>query len=192
MPSTEHSPSPGDPHSSTHSKTQKSCGVCSDFRTLRRKQAKEYRKSKAPATTTADAVTTASVPTQPKNSDAYAPFPCPPDSGTLGSSTWTFLHTMAAYYPENPSVAEQYSMRNLISALGRFYPCGYCAEHLKGEVLRRPPDVSSNRALSQWFCEVHNEVNERQGKPRFDCTKVFERWRDGSAGSECFPDIAHE
>ncbi|TPX67755.1 hypothetical protein SpCBS45565_g03547 [Spizellomyces sp. 'palustris'] len=172
MPSTEHPPSAGDPHSSTHSKTPKPCGVCSDFRTLRRKQAKEHR--------------------QPKKSDAYAPFPCPPDSGTLGSSTWTFLHTMAAYYPENPSVAEQYSMRNLISALGRFYPCGYCAEHLKGEVLRRPPDVSSNRALSQWFCEVHNEVNERQGKPPFDCTKVFERWRDGSAGSECFPDIAHE
>lgn len=27
----------------------------------------------------------------------------PPDGETLGNHTWTFLHTMAAYYPTNPS-----------------------------------------------------------------------------------------
>lgn len=31
--------------------------------------------------------------------------PCPPQTAELGRSTWTFLHTMAAYYPEEPSGA---------------------------------------------------------------------------------------
>ncbi|KAI8915481.1 ERV/ALR sulfhydryl oxidase domain-containing protein [Powellomyces hirtus] len=132
----------------------------------------------------------ASSPSSSPSSSPYQPFPCPPDSSTLGSSTWTFLHTMAAYYPETPSPAEQLSMRNFISALTRFYPCGYCADHLTTEVIRNPPTVQNNRALSTWFCEVHNEVNQRQGKPKFDCSKVFERWRDGAPGNDCFPDLA--
>ena len=28
----------------------------------------------------------------------------PPDGETLGKHTWTFLHTMAAYYPSKPSI----------------------------------------------------------------------------------------
>jgi FAD-linked sulfhydryl oxidase len=111
---------------------------------------------------------------------------CPPDAGELGRSTWTFLHTMAAYYPENPTMGEQLSMNAFIDGLSRFYPCGYCADHLQKEIKENPPKVKSNVELSDWFCQIHNEVNERQGKPKFDCSQVFERWRDGPKGSDCF------
>ena len=47
------------------------------------------------------------------------------------------------------------------------------------------PDTSSNKALSLWFCDYHNEVNRRLGKKEFDCSKVFERWRDGWADGSC-------
>lgn len=103
----------------------------------------------------------------------------------MGRATWTFLHTMAAYYPENPSQNEQDSMMGFIDGLSKFYPCNYCAEHLRDEIkLRNPPKVGSNVQLSEWFCQIHNEVNERQGKPRFDCSKVMMRWRTGRKG--CF------
>ena len=47
------------------------------------------------------------------------------------------------------------------------------------------PDTKDNQALSEWFCNVHNEVNERLGKPKFDCSKVMERWKDGWADGSC-------
>ncbi|KAF4532230.1 hypothetical protein B566_EDAN004316 [Ephemera danica] len=48
-----------------------------------------------------------------------------------------------------------------------------------------PPDTSSQSALSQWLCKVHNVVNLKLGKPLFDCSKVDERWRDGPADGSC-------
>ncbi|KAJ3174135.1 hypothetical protein HDU88_000103 [Geranomyces variabilis] len=166
-------------------KAAKGCGVCTQFKTIRRAPIKETFAAGTAMSGSSSALQSAT----PSPSAPYKPFPCPPDSSSLGSSTWTFLHTMAAYYPETPTKAEQLSMRNMISALTRFYPCGDCAEHLTQEVIRNPPVVTSNRALSNWFCQVHNEVNERQGKPKFDCSKVFERWKDGTAGDNCFSEL---
>lgn len=56
-----------------------------------------------------------------------------------------------------------------------------CRGHLQKELARHPPDVSSPASLSLWACRLHNLVNVRLGKPAFDCSKVFERWRDGPA-----------
>lgn len=42
-----------------------------------------------------------------------------------------------------------------------------------------PPDFAT------WMCEVHNEVNDRMGKPLFDCATVEERWRTGPSDGSC-------
>jgi FAD-linked sulfhydryl oxidase len=139
---------------------QKPCNVCTDFKKIKKKNQKAFKQEELAN--------------------------CPPDAGELGRSTWTFLHTMAAYYPENPTEIEQKSMLGMIDGLSRFYPCWYCADHLKEELKTNPPKVKSNIELSEWFCQIHNEVNLRQGKPLFDCSKVFERWRDGPKKSDCF------
>lgn len=137
---------------------EKPCNVCADFSTLRKKNKKKFKAATV----------------------------CPPDSSELGRSTWTFLHTMAAYYPEKPTITEKSAMQQFIHGLSLFYPCGYCADHLKSELISNPPKVDNNVVLSEWFCQIHNEVNVRQGKPVFDCSKVFERWRDGPKKSDCF------
>lgn len=111
---------------------------------------------------------------------------CPPGKTELGRSTWTFLHTMAAYYPSKPSKTQQTDMLGLIKGLSQFYPCEECAHHLRDEILENPPKVKDNIELSDWFCQIHNQVNIMQGKPTFDCSKVFERWKTGS--SKCFRD----
>ena len=56
---------------------------------------------------------------------------CPLDVDELGRSTWDFLHTMAAYYPEQPTEREQSDMNQFIRLLSNFYPCFHCAYHLK-------------------------------------------------------------
>ena len=110
---------------------------------------------------------------------------CPPDIEELGRNTWSFLHTMAAYYPENPSGVEQKDMTSFINLFSKFYPCEHCAVDFKDSIKKIKPDVTSRNSLSEWLCKQHNIVNEKLGKPIFDCTKVFQRWKDGWEDGSC-------
>lgn len=75
--------------------------------------------------------------------------------------------------------------KSLITSISHLYPCSYCAKHLREELLVSPPRVESRTAIEIYMCELHNEVNERIGKPTFDCSRVRERWRDGPADRGC-------
>ncbi len=113
------------------------------------------------------------------------PSDCPPDVEELGRSTWTFLHTTAAYYPINPTPAQKAQMLALIEGLATFYPCSYCAMEFQERIKENPPDITGREGLSRWFCERHNEVNVRLGKEVFDCSKVEERWKVGWKDGRC-------
>ena len=116
---------------------------------------------------------------------AYSHSACPLNRAELGRAAWAHLHTMAAYYPLQPSPGEQLDMRSFVLLYMRQYPCLYCRDRTMEEVERNPPRVHDRAALSEWLCEVHNEVNERLGKQSFDCKRVDERWRTGPADGSC-------
>ncbi|KAJ1912414.1 Flavin-linked sulfhydryl oxidase of the mitochondrial IMS [Tieghemiomyces parasiticus] len=182
--------------------TGKDCRVCTDFKTWTKRKRQEATSSTrgassqssgtatAASSTAAAAAAAAGLTTTPVDSDRTSfdrppPVECPPDSEQLGRSTWTFLHTMAAYYPDQPNPQQQGDMRSLLANFSKFYPCGYCASHLREEMKTDPPVVDSRQHLSLWMCQTHNKVNELLGKKIFDCTKVDERWRDGPADGSC-------
>ena len=110
---------------------------------------------------------------------------CPLDVEELGRSTWGFLHTMAAYYPEQPTEIQERDMNKFLHLFSKFYPCDSCAWHLRQRLKTDILDTESNLKLSEWLCGVHNEVNRRLGKPEFDCSKVLERWKDGWEDGSC-------
>ncbi|SNX83681.1 related to ERV1 - mitochondrial biogenesis and regulation of cell cycle [Melanopsichium pennsylvanicum] len=125
---------------------------------------------------------------------------CPPDGEELGRSTWILLHSAAAYFPEDPSAHQQSSMLALFRALPHVYPCHSCAEALGEEYQREEREggwedsklrlveaVKSGSGLRKWLCGIHNEVNSRLGKPKFDCSedKLKERWFEGPADGSC-------
>ena len=112
---------------------------------------------------------------------------CPADTAQLGRSTWTFLHTTAAYYPIKAPAHTQRNMLNLLSSLSLLYPCVPCAEDFQGKVAEHPPDVSGREGLSRWLCERHNEVNEKLGKESFSCAwdNLNRRWKDGPEDGSC-------
>jgi FAD-linked sulfhydryl oxidase len=112
---------------------------------------------------------------------------CPADTAALGRSTWTFLHTTAAYYPLTPSAHQQQQMNNLLSSLSTLYPCVTCAEDFQEKVKENPPDVSGRYGLSRWLCERHNEVNEKLGKERYGCdwSNLDRRWKGGPEDGSC-------
>lgn len=110
---------------------------------------------------------------------------CPPDSRELGRSTWTFLHSSAAYLPETPTEPQKEQFSNLIKSVSHLYPCRHCAEHLQSYMEVNPLTLDSRRSISQWLCTFHNEVNQMLGKNTFDCSKIDERWRNGPKDDSC-------
>jgi len=120
-----------------------------------------------------------------KRGPAKSRLECPPDTAELGRATWTYLHTLAAYYPEKPSSTRQQNTANFLKTFAWTYPCADCAQHMRVHLKTHPADTSSRAAFSWWACELHNEVNRRLGKPLFDCGKTDERWRTGPADGSC-------
>jgi len=56
---------------------------------------------------------------------------CPVYREELGRSTWTLLHTTAAYTSEKPAKAEQEHLRQFLGNLSTFYPCEDCASEFR-------------------------------------------------------------
>ncbi|KAK4099931.1 hypothetical protein N658DRAFT_508317 [Parathielavia hyrcaniae] len=113
------------------------------------------------------------------------PRDCPPDVETLGRSTWTLLHSIAATYPPAPTPSEQSDLRSFMRLFSRLYPCWVCAEDFQAYMRKRDVRAGSRDEFGNWLCEAHNEVNRKLGKPTFDCAKWEERWRTGWRDGSC-------
>ena len=100
-----------------------------------------------------------------------------PDRQQLGRHSWTLLHAMAAYWPQNPSVEQQENVIEFFRLLSELYPCKVCAADLKDELEQYPPRVGSREEFIKWLCELHNHINRKIGKTQFDCTQHQRRWR---------------
>jgi len=110
---------------------------------------------------------------------------CPPDRQELGVASWSLLHSVAAYYPAKPTPQQQADASLFLTLFSRLYPCHECAEDLKKDLAESPPRVRNAKEFSEWMCQLHNKVNVKLGKQTFDCSKVFERWRDGWKDGSC-------
>jgi mitochondrial FAD-linked sulfhydryl oxidase len=111
---------------------------------------------------------------------------CPVDREELGNHTWALLHTLSAYYPEEPSLQQQSYASVLVLALSKLYPCHICAADFEQFVAEHPPDTISRENFSLWICDLHNSVNKKLNKPLQSCSieTLDTRWRTGKP--ECF------
>ncbi|WFD43972.1 thiol oxidase [Malassezia psittaci] len=128
--------------------------------------------TKFPAHTTEPSsdVKTASVAEEPPVEGAYAAHMTNATAkAELGRATWHFLHTMTLRFPEQPTKQQSEDLRTFFYMFSKLYPCGDCAAHFQKLLEERPPQVLSRHNAAMWLCGAHNAVNERLGKPEFDC-----------------------
>ena len=93
---------------------------------------------------------------------------------------------MSVYLPENDLSNDQQSdVKSLVESFSRLYPCQYCAEDMQHDLKDNSPIYSSGKGFATWLCGLHNRVNDKLGKPTFDCGLVYERWRDGWKDGSC-------
>ncbi|SPO37075.1 related to ERV1 - mitochondrial biogenesis and regulation of cell cycle [Pseudozyma flocculosa] len=109
---------------------------------------------------------------------------CPPDGIELGRSTWTFLHSAAAYFPASPTTSTRVTAAR---GVGEEYRREERDGGWEEKGLRMKEAVRSGPALRKWLCGIHNEVNHRLGKAAFECSeeRLNERWKDGPADGRC-------
>jgi FAD-linked sulfhydryl oxidase len=96
------------------------------------------------------------------------------------------LHTVAAYFPDQPTTAEKQAAMQFLRAFPTLYPCKDCAEDMANLMEEQPPRVESRKDFSLWMCELHNHVNEQVGKAPFKCElkALDEAWRHASKACE--------
>jgi FAD-linked sulfhydryl oxidase len=78
---------------------------------------------------------------------------CPEDRESLGRSSWSILHTMAAHYPKAPNEQRREDVRQFLHLFSVLYPCTHCAEDFQLWMAAHPPDTSSRVSLSEWMCK---------------------------------------
>ena len=112
---------------------------------------------------------------------------CPVDKDELGRAGWTILHTLAGTLPEKESLngETKTDLVNFVHLWSKLYPCEPCAEDLRKDLKENPVKANTGWEFSQWLCQAHNRVNLKLGKEQFDCSKVYERWRDGWKNGDC-------
>lgn len=74
------------------------------------------------------------VPEQTSNSEYYDE--CPMFRDQFGRAAWSYLHTMAAHYPEKPTEVQKTKMSDFINTFAMFFPCTHCAEDFREEYVR--------------------------------------------------------
>lgn len=102
----------------------------------------------------------------------------------LGNHGWAILHTMAAYFPSDPSPLQLDHAYRFLEYFGEMFPCRTCGSHFLAMLKEYPTEFQTREEFMIYVCELHNRVNERLGYPEFECSLEHLRERWGGAG-EC-------
>jgi len=98
-----------------------------------------------------------------------------PDPRYWGSKFWFTMHTVAYFYPSEPTPEEMAHASNFYSSLVALLPCPGCASHYATLLQQHPVGgaVTSRSNLIEWVNKIHNEVNRRLGKPVVTLEEYF-------------------
>jgi hypothetical protein len=83
-----------------------------------------------------------------------------------GPEAWHFIHFVALNYPINPTEDDKRRYNNFFHSLQYTLPCEGCAYNFGEKLKKHPPKLESRKSLFEWTVDIHNEVNESNGKKK--------------------------
>jgi len=97
-----------------------------------------------------------------------------------GPMFWATMHILSLAYPEEPTYSEKRAAKELFNALAHLLPCPVCRNHYKETLQKLPVEtwLDNRKSLVEWVWMVHNDVNQRLGKPTITQTEFFRRYTE--------------
>jgi hypothetical protein len=86
-----------------------------------------------------------------------------------GPHLWKFMHYLTLAYPDEPSDDDKQKFKTFFLMIGDYLPCEKCRVHYKEHLKITPLTdeiLSSRDGLIKWLFNLHNIVNESNGKPK--------------------------
>lgn len=97
-----------------------------------------------------------------------------------GPMFWATMHILSLAYPEEPTYSEKRAAKDFFNALAHLLPCPVCRSHYKETLQKLPVEtwLDNRKSLVEWVWMVHNDVNQRLGKPTITQTEFFRRYTE--------------
>lgn len=95
---------------------------------------------------------------------------------SLGTKTWSLLHSIAAAYPNKPTQIDKNSTKQFFDGLFHFFP----SKLMKDIYSNNPIENDSREELIYYVCLLHNLMNKQLNKAKFRCLDAFDVW-----GGDC-------
>ena len=97
---------------------------------------------------------------------------------SLGKHTWAVLHSIAASYANFPNETEKHNFQMFFDGLINSYPSNNSL--IKEIIKEKPLEHNSREELVYYICEIHNIMNKKLNKTKFNCRNAFDIW-----GGDC-------
>lgn len=109
-----------------------------------------------------------------------------------GPSTWTFLHSVTLGYPVEPTMEDKIRFKQFFLNLQYVLPCEKCRVNFITHIEKFPLNdkaLESKTSLFKWLVDVHNSVNQMNGKPIMNYDTVanfYVKMYDDTSYTYCF------
>ena len=100
------------------------------------------------------------------------------DPKLWGPHLWYFLHTVSFRFPAKPTWTDKKEMTEFLVALQYILPCEHCRFHYKNYLLDYPPVLDNQTQFMMWMVQLHNNINQRLGKPPKNYDEVITFYQD--------------
>ena len=106
----------------------------------------------------------------------------------LGRSTWKTFHIMMERFPDinmnkNDDLKKRDKLINWLTIIGETYPCTTIdRENIFIESIKMYPlPINLNKIINiEWGCHIHNLVNDRLGKEKYNCSILIQEMEQNS------------
>jgi hypothetical protein len=98
-----------------------------------------------------------------------------------GPHAWKILHYITVAYPDNPTSKDKENIKNFFMSFSNVIPCENCRIHFALNLNKYPLTdsiLSSKYNLINWLRDIHNEVNNRTGKPLMSYDDLIREYSD--------------